>query len=61
MNSDQFKGGLREVSGKFKESTGKIINNESMKNDGRLDQAKGNVQRNYGNAKEDIKDAIDKV
>lgn len=61
MNNDQVKGGLKEVGGKIKEGTGKILDDESMKNEGRLDQAKGSVQRNYGNVKEDVKDAIDKV
>lgn len=61
MNKDQVKGRIEEAKGKVKEVAGKTVGNQRLKNEGRVDQAAGKVQAGYGDAKEKVKDAIDKV
>ncbi len=44
----------------MKEATGKVVGNESQEAEGKIDHAVGEVQADYGDLKEDIKDAIKK-
>ena len=61
MNKDQVKGRAEEVKGSVKEVTGKIVGNPNLRDKGKLDKAAGKAQATYGDAKEKVKDAIDKV
>lgn len=61
MNEDQVKGRLEQAKGHIKEAVGKVTGNESLKQEGRVDQAAGKVQSNYGDLKEDAKDAVKKT
>lgn len=61
MNEDQVKGRLEQAKGHIKEAAGKVTGNESLKQEGRVDQASGKVQANYGDLKEDAKDAVKKT
>lgn len=61
MNSDQVKGTAKEVAGKVQKKTGEITGNESQQVKGAVKEAEGNVQKNVGNAKESVKDQIDKA
>jgi uncharacterized protein YjbJ (UPF0337 family) len=61
MNKDQVKGRIKEAEGKIKEVAGKVVGNESLEQEGKVDQAVGKVQSSYGDLKEDIKDAIKKT
>jgi len=60
MNKDQVKGRIKEATGKVKEVTGKVVGNESLEAEGKVDQVVGEVQADYGDLKEDIKDAVNK-
>lgn len=60
MNDDQIKGRIKETGGKIKEVTGKVVGNENLEEEGKVDQAVGKVQAGYGDLKEDIKDAANK-
>jgi len=60
MNKDQVKGRMKEAGGKVKEITGKVVGNESLEAEGKVDQVVGEVQADYGDLKEDVKDAIKK-
>ncbi len=57
MDKNQVKGELKKAKGKIKEVTGRVIGNESMERKGKLEHAKGSVQKGYGDAKSDIKKA----
>lgn len=46
-----------DLSGKAKEAAGKLTNDEQLKHEGRMDQAKGSVK----DAVEDVKDAARKA
>ena len=58
MNKDQVAGRVDEAKGKVKEVAGRIAGSEKLEAEGVMDQASGKVQKNYGDAKEDVKDAI---
>jgi len=59
MNEDQVKGRVEEAKGKIKEVAGKAVGNDRLEGEGLVDQATGKVQKNYGDAKEKVKDALD--
>ncbi len=61
MNKDQVKGAVEQGKGKVKEATGDLTGNKRLEREGQADQAKGNVQKNYGDAKENVKDGVDKL
>ena len=61
MNKDQVKGRVEEAKGQVKETTGKAIGNRDLEAKGTLDKASGKAQAGYGDAKEKVKDAIDKI
>lgn len=60
MNKDQVKGRVKEVEGKMKEAAGKVVGNEKLEAEGKVDQVLGKAQSGYGDLKEDIKDEIKK-
>jgi uncharacterized protein YjbJ (UPF0337 family) len=61
MNSDQIKGVTKEVAGKIQEKTGELLGNKEQQVKGLVKQVEGTVQKNVGNAKETLKDQIDKA
>lgn len=61
MNKDQVKGRATEAKGNVKEAAGKLVGNERLQGEGMVDKAEGKTQRAYGDAKEKVKDAIDKA
>jgi uncharacterized protein YjbJ (UPF0337 family) len=56
MNKDQVKGKLKQAQGQFKKTTGKIIGNKTLENEGRVENATGKMQENYGDVKKAVKD-----
>lgn len=52
--NNKIKNATEETVGKVKEGVGKATNNDSLKNEGRLDQAKANLKQ----AGEKVKDAM---
>lgn len=59
MNQDQVKGRVEETKGKMKEATGRMTGNPDMEDRGTADKVAGKVQKNYGDAKERLKDEMD--
>lgn len=57
MNRDQVEGSLEKAKGKVKETAGKLVGNESLEAEGKVDQVSGAVQKKVG----DVKQAIDTV
>ena len=55
MNKDQIKGKIKEVSGVFKEATGKILQNKELEENGIKEEALGRAQVEIGNLKEKLK------
>lgn len=61
MNTDQVKGALKEAAGKVQSKTGELIDSPEQKAKGMVKQAEGKTQKNVGNAKEGVKNAVDKI
>lgn len=61
MNKDQVKGRVEEVKGAVKETTGKIVGNKDLEAKGMVQKVAGKTQAGYGEAKEKVKGAIDKL
>ena len=61
MNKDQVKGRVEEAKGSIKEAAGKAVGNPNLQDQGTVDKAAGKVQAGYGDAKEKVKKAVDKL
>lgn len=58
MNKHQVEGRTEQAKGKVKEVAGKVVGNDRLQGEGLADQATGKAQASYGDAKENLKDAI---
>ena len=56
MNKDQVKGAAKDVAGKTQEAAGKLVGSKNQQAKGLAKQVEGSVQKNYGDAKEVVKD-----
>jgi uncharacterized protein YjbJ (UPF0337 family) len=61
MNSDQVKGAVKDAAGKVQQKTGEVIGSTEQQAKGLAKQVEGKSQKNVGDAKEVLKDAIDKA
>ncbi|MEO6823788.1 MAG: CsbD family protein [Nitrosospira sp.] len=61
MNKDQIKGTAKDIGGKIQEEAGKITGSKEEQAKGLANQAEGKLQKNVGDAKEKLKDAVDKL
>jgi uncharacterized protein YjbJ (UPF0337 family) len=61
MNKDQVKGNLKEAAGEVQERAGRLVGNKEQEAKGHAREAEGKVQKTVGNAKEGLKDGIDKI
>ena len=60
MNKDQVKGRVEEAKGKIKEVTGHAVGNPDLEDRGTVQKVGGNLQKNYGDLKQDVKDSMTK-
>ena len=58
MNSDQLSGKWKQVTGKAKEKWGKLTDSDLTEIQGRQDQLVGKVQERYGIAKEEAQKQV---
>lgn len=56
MDKDKIDGAEKQVGGKIKEAAGKVIGDEKMKHEGKVDQVEGKVQSAVGGVKDALKD-----
>lgn len=61
MNTDQIKGAVKDAAGQVQQKTGELTGNESQQAKGLTKQVEGKVQKNVGDAKEVLKDNVDKL
>ena len=61
MNKDQVKGSVKEVAGKVQSKAGELVGNKEHQAKGLLKEAAGKTQKSVGNAKEVVKDAVNKI
>ena len=57
MNKDQVKGVLKDIAGKVQEKTGQVVGSKEQQVKGLGKQISGKAEKNYGDAKEAIKDS----
>jgi uncharacterized protein YjbJ (UPF0337 family) len=60
MNKDQVKGRTDQAKGSVKEVTGKVVGNRNLEAEVKIDKSTGKARADYGDLKEDVKDAIKK-
>ena len=61
MNKDQVKGTVKDIAGKMQEKTGQALGNTEQQVKGVVKQVEGQHQKAKGDAKEVLKDAVDKL
>ena len=59
--TDKIKGTANEAIGKAKQGIGEMTGSDKLKGEGLVQEAKGDIQKGVGNAKEAVKDAADKL
>lgn len=60
MNKDQVKGKAKEVAGKVQQKTGELVGSSEQQAKGLSKQVEGKLQKGVGDAKESVKDAVDR-
>jgi uncharacterized protein YjbJ (UPF0337 family) len=60
MNKDQIKGVANDLVGRVQEEAGKLVGSKEQQAKGLGKQVSGKAQKAVGDAKEIIKDAVDK-
>jgi uncharacterized protein YjbJ (UPF0337 family) len=61
MNKDQVTGVAKDIAGKVQESAGKLVGSKHQQAKGLEKQVEGKVEKSIGDAKEIVKDAVDKI
>lgn len=62
MHQDPVEASIDEhAKSKFREATGKILSDDDLHSDGKIDQVSGKGLPDYGDAKERAKDNLDKL
>jgi uncharacterized protein YjbJ (UPF0337 family) len=57
MDKNRIKGTAKQVKGSIKEAAGKLTGNTSLELEGDAEQLAGKVQKEYGKAKDRLRDA----
>jgi uncharacterized protein YjbJ (UPF0337 family) len=60
VNRDQVAGTAKQAKGAVKDAAGKVVGNERLQAEGKADKVAGKVQKGYGDAKEEVRDALKK-
>jgi uncharacterized protein YjbJ (UPF0337 family) len=61
MNKDQVTGVAKDIAGKVQESVGQMIGSKEQQAKGLGKQIEGKTEKTLGDAKEIMKDAVDKM
>ena len=60
MDKDRIEGKATEIKGSIKEAVGKITGNDSLQVEGKADKMAGKAQAKVGEAKDAVRDAVEK-
>jgi len=58
MNKDTIDGTVKEIGGKARSVIGQVTGNKEGEAHGKIDEAQGKMQKNYGKVKDILKDAV---
>jgi uncharacterized protein YjbJ (UPF0337 family) len=61
MNNDQVQGTAKDLIGQVQEGVGKLVDSDDLKAKGLAKQVEGKTEKLVGDAKEIVKDAVDKI
>ena len=61
MNKDQVTGTAKDIAGKVQQKTGELLDDREQQVKGIAKQVEGKSQKAKGDAKEVLKDAVDKL
>jgi uncharacterized protein YjbJ (UPF0337 family) len=59
--TDKMKGAANEVAGKARQATGRALDDPEMESGGAAQEGKGKLQKAEGNAKDTVKNVVDKA
>lgn len=59
MDKDRVEGMAQQGKGKMKETAGKVLGDEKLKTEGKLDKAEGKIRNTVGGMKDAIRDGAD--
>lgn len=59
MDKDRIKGAAEQAKGAVKEAAGKLVGNDRLVAEGKIDKATGKVHSTIGEAKDQVRKAID--
>lgn len=57
MDKERIKGMADQAKGSMKESAGKVMGDEKLKTEGKLDRAEGKVRNAVGGIKDEVRDS----
>jgi uncharacterized protein YjbJ (UPF0337 family) len=60
-NRDEIEGKLDQAKGKTKETIGRVIDDEELEAEGRVDHAGGKVEEGFGKARRKVGETIEDV
>ena len=61
MNEDQIKGVAKDIAGKVQETVGQAIDSKDQQAKGLEKQVEGKAEKTLGDAKEVVRDAVNKI
>jgi uncharacterized protein YjbJ (UPF0337 family) len=61
MDKDRIEGMAQQGKGKIKETAGKMLGDEKLKAEGKMDKVEGKIRNTVGGMKDAIRDADDKT
>ncbi|HTM02836.1 MAG TPA: CsbD family protein [Vicinamibacterales bacterium] len=60
-NNDELRGKMEQVKGRVKQATGDLTNDERLRDEGRGDEAVGNVREGLGKARRKVGETIEDI
>jgi uncharacterized protein YjbJ (UPF0337 family) len=60
-NRDEMEGKADRVKGRIKNETGKVLDNDKLRDEGEVDEAVGTVQETVGRARRKVGEAIEEI
>jgi uncharacterized protein YjbJ (UPF0337 family) len=61
MDSERIKGEAQKIKGVVEKTVGKLVGNEKLETEGKIDEAAGEIRKGIGKAKDAVKDAVKKA
>jgi uncharacterized protein YjbJ (UPF0337 family) len=61
MDSERIKGEAQKIKGGVEKTVGKLVGNEKLETEGKIDEAAGEIRKDIGKAKDAVKDAVKKA